>query len=84
MGTINIENAIVQLQGDIIVQNQKIEQLREEIRLLRLEVQKKPVVITSNTSKIGYRTFNQERVREVMKQFKAKSKNEKSSQKSPG
>jgi len=79
MGTINIENAIVQLQGDIIVQNQKIEQLREEIRLLRLEVQKKPVVITSNTSKIGYRTFNQERVREVMKQFKAKSKNEKSS-----
>jgi hypothetical protein len=79
MGTINIENAIVQLQGDIIVQNQKIEQLREEIRLLRLEVQKKPVVITSNVSKIGYRTFNQERVREVMKQFKAKSKNEKSS-----
>jgi len=79
MKPIEIEQALIQIQGDIIVQNQKIEQLREEIRLLRLEVQKKPVVITSNTSKIGYRTFNQERVREVMKQFKAKSKNEKSS-----
>ena len=79
MKPIEIEQALIQIQGDIIVQNQKIEQLREEIRLLRLEVQKKPVVITSNVSKIGYRTFNQERVREVMKQFKAKSKNEKSS-----
>jgi len=74
MKPIEIEQALIQIQGDIIVQNQKIEQLREEIRLLRLEVQKKPVVITSNTSKIGYRTFNKERVIEVYKQFKAQRK----------
>ena len=74
MGTINIENAIVQLQGDIIVQNKKIDDLREEIRQLRIQVDKKPVVITSNTSKIGYRTFNKERVIEVYKQFKAQRK----------
>jgi len=79
MKPIEIEQALIQIQGDLILQNQKIEQLREEIRQLRIQVDKKPVVITSNVSKIGYRTFNQERVREVMKQFKAKSKNEKSS-----
>jgi hypothetical protein len=74
MKPIEIEQALIQIQGDLILQNQKIEQLREEIRQLRIQVDKKPVVITSNTSKIGYRTFNKERVIEVYKQFKAQRK----------
>lgn len=69
-----LELMVTQIQGDLLLQNKKIEELKEEIRQLRIQVDKKPAVITSNVSKIGYRTFNQERVREVMKQFKALKK----------
>lgn len=73
MGIINIENAIVQLQGDIIVQNQKIEQLREEIRLLRLEIQKKPVKIFQYSKE--YRSKSDPgRAADVYRQFKASKK----------
>ena len=78
MKTILIEETVIQIQFDLLLQNKQIEDLREEIRLLRIEVQlnqrKPPSVLPLNTTKIGYRTFNPDRVKEVMKQSKLNKK----------
>lgn len=75
----NIERIVMEIQGELVIQNKRIDDLQEEIRLLRLQIDRqKPVVLPPNTTRIGYRTFNRDRVVEVYKQYKS-SKNEKHS-----
>lgn len=77
MGTVNIEKIVMEIQGEIVIQNKRIDDLQEEIRLLRLEIQRLKVPVTpAGTQRIGYRTFDPKRVQEVYKQSKLK-KNEK-------
>ena len=70
----NIERIVMRIEGEIVIQNKRIDDLQEEIRLLRLQIDRqKPVVLPPNTTKIGYRTFNPERAAEVYKQNKLKN-----------
>ena len=73
MKPIKMEEEILQLQGKVIQFDYEIASLKEEIHELKKQLLKQ-VEITPSVKKIGYRTFDPERVKEVMKQSKLNKK----------
>jgi hypothetical protein len=65
-----IEQILVQLQGDLLLQNKKIADLQEEIRLLRVQLERKMIV---STPRDYHPPVDISRASEVYKQSKVKN-----------
>lgn len=69
---VRLENMVIEIQGDLLLQNKQIEELREEIRQLRVQLNQQKATVTPVVNKNTYRTVDIERVKQVMKEAQAK------------